>query len=1016
MPCRARHSCRTIFRAAAGAFFLAAVASAQSHKVSGPLAHAPGSLGGDVREMRFSADGSRVVYLADQDSVGAVDLYSAPADGSSAPIRLDPHHPYGGIPTYQISSSVARVVFPDFESLLSAPLDGSAPPVELTPSQWSYQVTPDGTHVVWVDGNALSIGPIDGGAPPLVLDSGGGGEVVLSPDGKRAVLRTASCTPYPCKHGLVSLPLDGSQPVISLLPLGPSEIAFKITPDSQRIVFYASIADGSGGQDNALYSLPIDGSAPPTKLSATLPAGFVAFEVSPNSERVVYFYFSNGNYGIHSAPVDGSAAPVQLSGVLVPGGSIPEDASHRSFQITPDGTRVLYRADQLVDQRFEVFGVPIGGGPVTRLSGAMVAGGSVFDFQVSPDSIGVVFSADRLVDGRVDLFAAPFSGGIFQLTNLGANAVVLDFRFSPDDAYVVYRAEAGNVDELFSVPITGGASTKLSGTLVTGGDVRYGSALVSPDSSRVAYLADQETDGVIELFGAPIAGAGSSVRLNAPLDPGPPSGDVTRHALTPDSSTAVFIADGDQEDVFELYAAPVAGGSRVKLSGPLAAGSDVLDLRLVPDGTRVLYRVQDDHGSSKLYDAPLDGGQAPVDLSQSSGSVGAYDVTPDGTRALYLAAFAGQKLFSVPVGGGTPIQLNPGHNVADTGFRISADGARVVFRTVLDLYSAPSDGNQAAVQLNARFGPGSGGGLGALLGSSYQISADGRRVVYVSDATVAQRYELYSVPSDGIGDSARLNAPLPPGGDILQFEISPTGERVVYCADQEVDGRYELYSVPIEGVAHLRRADGSPIPRRIKLNGALTAGGIVGHGCCFDESFTLSPDGSRVAFAAQTVDTGHRNLFVAPLDGSSPALQLSATHVDVSQIRFDAGGERVLYRAGKLYSVRADGSEPELQLFAAGSSGSTSYSLAPDGRWVVYRADLDRAGEFELYARPIDGSQSAIQLNGPLVSEGDIGGTGGDSVAPAWRIAPDSLHVLYGADQEFDEVFELYASPLPSLP
>ena len=32
---------------------------------------------------------------------------------------------------------------------------------------------------------------------------------------------------------------------------------------------------------------------------------------------------------------------------------------------------------------------------------------------------------------------------------------------------------------------------------------------------------------------------------------------------------------------------------------------------------------------------------------------------------------------------------------------------------------------------------------------------------------------------------------------------------------------------------------------------------------------------------------------------------------------------------------------------------------------------------------------------------------------PVLRITPGSTHVIYGADQDADEVFELYSSPLP---
>jgi hypothetical protein len=57
---------------------------------------------------------------------------------------------------------------------------------------------------------------------------------------------------------------------------------------------------------------------------------------------------------------------------------------------------------------------------------------------------------------------------------------------------------------------------------------------------------------------------------------------------------------------------------------------------------------------------------------------------------------------------------------------------------------------------------------------------------------------------------------------------------------------------------------------------------------------------------------------------------------------------------------------------------------------------------FELYAVPIVGGL-VEKLNGSLVSGGDV---------TEWRISPDSRRVVYRADQDADEVFELYSVDL----
>lgn len=1020
-----RRSRGLLLAGVAGALLVAAPAG-QSHKLSKPLALSPGALGGDVAEVSFTPDGSRMIYLADQDVLGVHNLYSVPVDGSSPPVDLSgPGNHYVPVAQRQLSPDGAWLVYARDYVLTSVQVDGSGAAVELAPSAGTFRITPDGTGVCWIGaGPRLYRRPIDGSAPATLVAEVdcecSAGEIAISPDGEWAVhigsFRLTPPPPYEFFTGLFSARLDGSGGFIPLVSLDEPHVRkFALTADSSRAVFFGEIADGFGGSVSALYSVPLDGSAAPLQLTDPNPDTSLSFELDPSGGRAVY-----EQNGIHSVPIDGSAAPIRLDGPFVPGGGLASDSPR--FRITPDGARVVYRADQLVDQRFELFGVPIGGGSATPLSGAMPAFAGVFRYDVSPNSVGVVFTSDRATDEVVELFAASFGGGVVRLgPTLPAGGDVADLRITPDDTRVVFRADGvvNNVFELFSMPITGGASTKLSETPVPGGEVRYGGWHVGPDSAHVAYLADQETDEMLELFGAPIATAGAAVRLNAPLPPGLPSGDVSRQAVAPDSSCAVYVADGDVEDVFELYRVPVAGGPSVKLNAELDEGGDVLDLTFTPDGAHVIYRAdQDLNNWIKLYKVPLDGSQAPVVLTHS-GSVGwDYQLTPDGTRVVYLTSLAGSKLFSAPLDGApAPVQLTqPGQNA--TLAAITPDGTRVAYRTFTDVYSIPTDGSGPAVKLNGRFGP---GGIEVMLGRSLQISPDGTRVVYVADPRVDQRYELFSVPigGPGSGRSARLNATFPPGGDVLQFEISPGGDRVVYYADQEVDGRYELFSVPIEP-GHKYKSVGEALWDGVKLNGVLAANGIVGDGCCSAEAFAISPDGTCVAFSAQTTDSSHEGLFLASIDGSGTPLQLNAGYFSVGDLRFSPDGARILYRAfgtgtngpGGIYSAFVDGSEAPVRLFASSSGGS--YTLSPDGAWVVYRADTDQSGQYELFARPIDGSLDALQLNAPFQTNGDVGGTNGDWVTPSFLVTPDSRHVLYGADQEHDELFELFASPLPA--
>jgi hypothetical protein len=53
--------------------------------------------------------------------------------------------------------------------------------------------------------------------------------------------------------------------------------------------------------------------------------------------------------------------------------------------------------------------------------------------------------------------------------------------------------------ELYSVPLSGGSPLKFNNPLVSGGDV-FNDYSISRDSRRVVYRADQDTNGVTELY------------------------------------------------------------------------------------------------------------------------------------------------------------------------------------------------------------------------------------------------------------------------------------------------------------------------------------------------------------------------------------------------------------------------------------------------------------------------------------------------------------------------------------
>lgn len=394
-------------------------------------------------------------------------------------------------------------------------------------------------------------------------------------------------------YELYSAPIAG--PAGSWVKLNPELVAggnvleFALAPGAARVAFIADV-ETDGIAD--LWSVPVEG-GPATRhrpgFTAVGSTAFPVLAVSPAGERAAFRANFSGPGELWSARLDGVGGVVELNGALPTGGTVQPD-----FRFSPDGTWVVYRADQEVAGTTELWSVPAADGTPVRLNGALVAGGDVWTFAFSPDGSRVVYAADQEVDERF---------------------------------------------ELWSVPVAGGTAVKLIGPLVAGGDVDAYSYGISPDSSRVVYRADQQVDGQIELWSAPIAG-GTAVKLNGALDVG---GAILDFTFTPDGSRVVYRGDQQTDGVPELYAVPAVGGPAVRLNDPLGPGGRAYDgYAITPNGEHVVFRVERTAaGPGELYRAPLAGGDDDDErMSGNSipdGFVLDFSLHPDGLRAIYVA-------------------------------------------------------------------------------------------------------------------------------------------------------------------------------------------------------------------------------------------------------------------------------------------------------------------------------------------------------------------------------------------
>jgi Ca2+-binding RTX toxin-like protein len=502
---------------------------------------------------------------------------------------------------------------------------------------------------------------------------------------------------------------------------------------------------------------------------------------------------------------------------------------------------------------------------------------------------------------------------------------------------------------------------------------------------------------------------GSPLKLNEPLADG---GEVlTDMRFTPDGSRVIYLADGDTDEMFELYSAPTGRTGRVrKLNLALGSDEDVINFVIAPDGTRVVFVAgAADHLS--VYSAPADGSAPARKLSP--------DLPP------------GQGVFA---GFGLP------------SIMVSPDSARVVYgadqetNDVLELFSVRIGGGGMA-KLNDR--PVSGGGVFAFPlhpvairpgfeARGMAITPDSSRVVFMGDIAVDERFELYSSPIDGSDIPVTLNGSLSADRDVDYFIMHPTSDVITYVADQDQPFTHELYRTSSEG--------GIPV----KLHPNLPAGRSV-------ESATFVGDGSRVVFTSDLERVDEFQLYSVATFGNVPTevsgdlpagkgvfwLETNAAGTRLSYVLADAmfadldhfavgvtGADRIDLGTSIPLGFAADSDILVVEEVRSGGatfaidtvtgtrvtltdtavsgddvffSGSTSFSA--DGgvsRLVYLRGE---SGAQELRSIELAGGSNPALLSGRLPA---------DRTVRAYEISPDGSAVAYVADQDADEVFELF--------
>lgn len=439
-----------------------------------------------------------------------------------------------------------------------------------------------------------------------------------------------------------------------LSPYGPigAVQSLEISTDG-RFVIYRGDLEVAGLDE--LWSAPLAGT-PASAVKLNLPvtgAGVVGSTMPAAAGYVGYLAETAGGTGFWGVPVNGpAAASVRLDFDLgldeaIYGGLVVSDS------------RVVLLIYNTTTGVVRLWSAPLAGPAAAGVSlldatppdcGAFLAAASA-----STNRIAYALTCDTPVGNRTNqLWSVPMNGPASEAVSLAGSFVeggaIQGFSTSPDGQYLVLLADKLTDErfELWSVPIGGpaGAMVRLNPALVSGGDVSN-TFEISPDSTRVAYVADQTSNEVYRAWSVPIAGPST---LAVPLVSGlvTAGGDVTNLDFTPDSASIVFRADLSQDERFDLYLVPADGSAsqdRItndsSIPGPERSTGSLW--RLHPDGNRLVFTVDEDAPGDQrgLYeqrlapryvqDAHLNNDPVP------GGRVSTFQIFPDGAGTLYYS-------------------------------------------------------------------------------------------------------------------------------------------------------------------------------------------------------------------------------------------------------------------------------------------------------------------------------------------------------------------------------------------
>ena len=394
------------------------------------------------------------------------------------------------------------------------------------------------------------------GHTKVSLPLGEGGQVqsfLYAPAGERIAYRFKAD-----RNSLPELLLvrpDGSETASAHGPLGFGEYVneFDWSPDGKRVAYaFGSTPESS----TVIYTNSADGTDRRlvTRREPEVRAQVMVW--SPDSKWLAYIESDPGKTisELFSGAADGSGYH-KLNGPLVEGS---EGIRGLYYKWSPDSSRIMYRAEQDDPHVRHLYTSRPDGSDNQRI-GQPDRYAYSQDYQWSPD--GSLIAYFGYEDGERGLFFADPDGSERQEYPWPPDEGVhlQGLQWSPDGSRVLLAARASPSSGTEGYPLL--ISSRPDGTdahVVHPPTVSTVGGSWSPDGTRIAYIADQDTPGVVEIYTSAPDGSNNH-KVSHEL---PDGADLRGYAWSPDGALIVYRVDDD------IYSAQPDGSQNRQVSDP----------------------------------------------------------------------------------------------------------------------------------------------------------------------------------------------------------------------------------------------------------------------------------------------------------------------------------------------------------------------------------------------------------------------------------------------------------------